>query len=288
MRDRRRVLVIGGSGFLGVHLMERLKRTSSCEVVGTYYSSKPADDGRWKQLDVLDAEQCAGLIADHECVINLTGQVSRPFASTLAGNGVGVLNISRLCSDLGIHLLHVSTVAVYGQSDNVVKEEHPPSPSTTYGAVKAMSEQLAAAILPESQLGVIRLSNLFGPGQEKGLPAFLLRSFRNGTNIDFDNDGHMVRHFLHVKDAAAILEEAILNAFSGTVHVSGPQAYSIRGVVDLFQQEYGPILDISYADRAGWDSIEQFDTSVLESQFRFRPQQLLTEYIRNEAKTRDS
>ena len=288
MTERKRILVIGGSGFLGAHLKERLQGSSLCEVVGTYFSNKPTQEGHWTQLDITDPQQCADTIPSFDCVVNLSGQVTRPFAPTLEGNGVGVLNIGRLCRDHDIHFLQVSTVAVYGQSMDAVHEDDLPNPSTTYGAVKAMSEQLAAALLPSHLLGIIRLSNLFGPGQTKGLPAFLLRSYRNGTSIDFDNDGEMIRHFLHVQDAAAILEEAIQNLFSGTVHVAGPQAFSIRDLVDVFQDAFKHSCEVSYSDKPGWDSIRKFDLSVLESQFRCRPAQLLTEYIRDEANTRDS
>lgn len=284
MRQCDRILVVGGSGFLGSHLVEALRWRGRQQVVST---GRREVSGIQQSLDILNAEECTRLVEGFDCVVNLAGQVTRPMASSLHVNAVGSMNLANACVRGSARLLHVSSVAVHGASVGPVQESDLPDPSTVYGAAKLVSEQVIQAIVPRERLGVIRLSNLFGKGQGKGLLAYLLRCFRTGEPVEMNNDGSMMRHFLHVEDAAAVLIEAIENGFSGLVNVPGPQCCSIREVVAscASHAHLSPVINWSVDE--GWDSIGAFDSSEYDAHFSFRPNRMLTDYIREELEELD-
>jgi GDP-4-dehydro-6-deoxy-D-mannose reductase len=182
----RRILITGGTGFVGPHLLRFLK---SRDVKVTAVSSgdpitREAGTDYWK-ADIRNADDIAAVIraANPEHIYHLAG-VSSVAASwsdprlTFDVNVIGSYNVFAAAMRLPSppRILNVSTAQVYLSSDSALTETSAVGPDNPYAASKAMAELLAVQHRKSGSGGVItaRAFNHTGPGQ---LPGFVLPSF---------------------------------------------------------------------------------------------------------------
>ena len=112
-------------------------------------------------------------------------------------NTKGIDNIIDFVKKNDLNFFQVSTISVYGSSIDEVNEESKLNPETSYGSLKAMAEYLIQNKLSKDKFSIIRLSNLYGDQQPKGVLAYLLRSLKQNDDIFFNNDGLLKRYFLN-------------------------------------------------------------------------------------------
>ncbi len=183
-----RVLVIGASGFIGRYVMRRLGESSRHDVVGTYRSQPPANDGnRWIRVDLTDAAEMGRAFAEAEphVVIHLAaiadiGAAERDPERATAVNVSATSNIANLCERHGVRLVFVSTECVFGGERGFYREDETPNPNTHYGRTKLEAEQLVATLT--TPWSVVRTSIVYGwphPGKRNFAP-WLIDNLRGG------------------------------------------------------------------------------------------------------------
>lgn len=255
------VLIIGGSGLLGVALRRAFAGDARYEVSFSSTRGDPADPAHLK-LDLLDSRETEQVRA-FDILINLTGQVTEPFSRCLELNTAGIQNLIAAVRDGKQTLVQASTTLVYGTAETV-NEESPLHPETPYASAKVQAEALLSDALPPVRLLIARLTNLYGPGQTKGLLWFLLQHVRRGTNIVItDNNGDLRRHFLHVEDAARLIHALVAADATGIVNVPGPEHYSIRDIVMLLGRITGKPPVAHYAGMPPTGNIGAIGMAVL-------------------------
>ena len=135
-------------------------------------------------------------------------------------------------------LIHLSTVAVYGSCDEA-DETTILNPETPYSTAKATAEKLLIGNLPPENLVIFRLSNLYGEEQLKGVFAYLIRSAKSDCILNFNNNGSLVRYFLHTKDCASIIIQFIADHIqdsSGVFNIIGPDKYSLIQLISMIEE----------------------------------------------------
>jgi dTDP-4-dehydrorhamnose reductase len=214
-----RILVVGGSGYLGSELVRQAVRAGD-EVVATYLSRPSGGgDAQWHQLDIREPGQARAVISSvrPDVVINAAYRYD-DWRST----AVGAAGIAVAAAGLGSHLVHVSSDAVFsGASPTAYDESALPDPVMPYGAAKAAAETAVAAVDPRAT--IVRTSLITGDG--RSAPESLVHELAAGTRegVLFTDD---IRCPVHVADlAAALLELAALRS-AGLHHVAGPDAIS--------------------------------------------------------------
>lgn len=233
-----RILLIGGNGLLGQSLQEEFKRN---EFITVYTcSTRFLTSKNHIQGNLLDLQLVQQLIhLKFDLIINLTGQITKPIDDCLALNSVGIENLIQIIQNTpNCKLLHISSVGVYGTCD-FADELSVLNPETPYSTAKYRAEKLLLSKLNADDLTIFRLSNLYGETQLKGVFAYLNRAAQSDCILDFNNDGSLVRFFIHVNDCASILVEFIQNHLhnsSGIYNIIGSDKYSLIELISLFEE----------------------------------------------------
>jgi dTDP-glucose 4,6-dehydratase len=242
---RRHVLVTGGAGFIGSHLVDALLAEPDAHVVvldrlstgGSRANLEQHDgDDRLEFVlgDVRDAATVQPLVAASDRVIHAAAQshVDRSIddpAGFLDTNVMGTRVVLDAVREHGTRMLMVSTDEVYGPGDpegGLFDEDHAMHPRSPYAASKAAADLLCQAYHATygSPVTVVRGTNAYGPRQiERVVPTYTLNALE-GRPVPVYGDGSQRREFLHVEDwvraAIAVVERGepgvIYNIGGGT------------------------------------------------------------------------
>lgn len=271
MNKRQRVLLIGGKGFLGTSLQKTLKKTGKFTVTATGQS----------ELNILDFDKLQRCVQKNDIVINLTGQITSPIDDCIRQNTQGITQLCFACKQSGAFLVQLSSVLVYGTAKTVT-ELSTPHPESYYAKSKMTAEYLVQLHLPKHHL-IIRLSNLYGETQQKGLFWYLIQSYKKGKLIISDNDGTLFRNFIHGEDAATIITALLLKHCKGIYNVASPEYYSIRDLVALIEKITGKKFPALFASQPAKENIKHISTKklseVIDLHFTHGVQQFFTQQL---------
>ncbi|HET9768769.1 MAG TPA: NAD-dependent epimerase/dehydratase family protein [Thermoanaerobaculia bacterium] len=239
------VLVTGGTGFIGSHLVDALvERRARVRVLDDLSSGNlgnlvhHGDAVELQRGDVRDVEACRRACHGAQWVFHLAALVSVPRslddpASTIAVNVTGTANLFAAAHEAGAsRVVYASSSSVYGDHEGVPQREgEEGAPLSPYAASKAMDEQLAAVLARSvgQQLVGLRFFNVYGPRQDPAgpyaavIPRFLAAA-RRGAPLEIHGDGEQSRDFVYVTDAV----EAALLAAGAPPEACGA-AYNVAG-----------------------------------------------------------
>ncbi|MFD8391903.1 SDR family oxidoreductase [Streptomyces sp. NPDC059680] len=230
-----KVLIIGGSGFLGTELV-RQTVTAGYTTVATY-ATRPGTTPKvaWCPLDLRDAGRVDALMAEvgPQLVVNASSG-----KADWAVTAEGPVRLAMAAAKYGSRLVHVSSDAVFSGARVHYDESCLPDPVTPYGAAKAAAE--TAVLLVHPQAVVARTSLIIGDGRSVHERAVHELAAGTSDGVLFTDD---IRCPVHVADlAAALLELASYDA-AGIHHLAGPDAVSRHELGILIARRDG--LDVS-------------------------------------------
>ena len=259
-----KVLIIGASGLLGRSLVEFF--VSNNFQVGALSRNCDNQNDKFNNysVDVLDYEHLEFVVAQYDIVVNCIGQITNPIHECVSLNTKGVKNIIDAVKKNGNYLIHLSTVSVYGSSSTVT-EESPVNPESVYGSLKYFAEYQISQNL--TNYAVLRISNLYGKGQVKGVLGYILRSFRNNEKaLFFNNDGSLKRYYLHIDDLSSIVKLIIDKRVKGVYNVIGSDLLTIKQLVALCEKALDYCFDVQYEIKRPIENIDKVDNSKLKKQ----------------------
>lgn len=270
----KRVLVIGGAGFIGSHVVDRLLTRRVAEVI--VYDSlfrgslrnleAAAQDPRLTVLDdhpdIRDLDRLTQAMQGVDAVFNLAaiGIISCNESPDLGYeiNVEGNWNVFRAASLAGVRkIVHSSSASVYGQPEFVpMVEEHPYNNATLYGAHKIAAEHLLLSVgeMFPLEWAALRYFNVYGPRQDsKGAYTSVLHKtldrLEAGEPPVLFGDGTQMLDFVHVTDVA----EANVRAMEsdtprGFFNVCSGVGTTLREVVALLSELTGIDIEPVYQE----------------------------------------
>ncbi len=240
-----RVLVIGGSGFIGRYLVRRLSGTPGCELSATFLYRPPASDGNsWHRLDLPDAESLEGVFQGcrPEVVVNLAamadvGAAERDPERARAVNVDGTAEIVRLCQRDGTRLVFVSTEYVFDGRRGFYSEDEPPSPTTQYGRTKRDAEIEVAGLRDAGS--VVRTSIVYGwPLQvHRNFVPVLIERLRSGQ--PYRAPTSVMRSPVYVEHLVEGIARLAEENHPGVHHVAGRDWVSMHDFAVAVATEFG-------------------------------------------------
>ncbi len=223
-----RVLVTGGAGFVGSHVVDRLLAAShKVDVVDNLATGRrervPAA-ARLHVCDLRDARLDAVLAAAQPAVVvHVAAQaaVSRSVADPgfdASVNVLGTIALLESCRRAGVpRAVYISTGgAGYGDTDVLpTPEDHPLRPASPYGVSKVTAERYLEvwAGLTGARGLTLRLANVYGPRQdpagEAGVIAIFTSRLLSGATCVVNGDGEQTRDYVYVGDVADAVARAV-------------------------------------------------------------------------------
>lgn len=247
-----RVLVTGGAGFIGSHLVKRLLSSGHVVTVLDNLSvgrrENVPPEAELIELDVR-SEELLELVAGgrYEAIVHLAGQakVSDSFVRPCfdsdqnIGGTINVLEAARLA---GVErVIFASAAVVYGavpEAELPIKELRKPKPKSFYGLSKLTAESYLALYQKIYGLNYIslRFANVYGErqssGGEGGVIGLFAYAVAHGGDITIYGDGEQTRDFVYVGDVAAGIEAALTTAQVNAVYnLSTQTETSLRELV---------------------------------------------------------
>ncbi len=202
-----RVLVCGGSGYLGSRLVLDLRRRgASCAVLDLHEADDRPSDVPFVAADIRSSAGLEAAMDRIDVVVNAVAQVplARDRRLFQAVNVDGTRNLLEAARAKGVRkFLQISSSAVYGAPDaNPVTEETPPRPAEAYGRAKLESEALCRAYAERGlDATILRPRTILGHGR-LGIFQILFDWVREGANIPVLGDGSNRYQFVHADDLA--------------------------------------------------------------------------------------
>jgi nucleoside-diphosphate-sugar epimerase len=158
------ILVTGGTGFIGSHLLDRL--ADAGEPVRALVRRKTALPRGVEAVsgDLATGEGLADAVRDVDTIIHIAGVIKALTpADYYRGNTLATENLARVAVGRGIRFVHMSSLAVCGPSpaEGSVDEDSEPRPLTHYGKSKLEAERLVRSLLPDTV--IVRPAVVYGP-----------------------------------------------------------------------------------------------------------------------------
>lgn len=280
-----RVVVTGGAGFIGHHLVRALQDRGEDVLVIDDLSAeirgglRPAT--RVEQLDITRDELSRPITRWRPTVVyHLAAQVSVPRSMQdprrdLEVNGIGTMRVVEAAKAAGAPRLVFTSSggAIYGDMEDAATEASPMNPLSYYGAHKLLAEQYVRW----SGIGhaIARPSNVYGPDQPAGGEGAVIAAFvsaaRLSTPLVIHGDGTQRRDFLHVADLVSALLMLGRHDDSGTWNVSSGSVASVLDLVQLLGQLSKRPLEVIRGDRRPGDITNSCILSEPLRQIGWRP-----------------
>ncbi|MBW1672997.1 MAG: NAD-dependent epimerase/dehydratase family protein [Deltaproteobacteria bacterium] len=244
-----KILITGGAGFIGSHVVELLQKSQHDILVLDDFST-----GKMQNIAHLTTRNNLHVV-DHdistmpnlrtlfvqfkpEIVIHLAAQAAITTAKDdpirdLQVNGLGTLNLLTVAEHYQVrHFVYASTSAVYGNKNYLrpVEEKNLLAPDNEYGISKLTGEHYVR--LSGIPAAILRFGNVYGPRQvpigENQVIARMIRHFENGDEFYIFGDGKQKRDFVFVEDVAHAVKVAM--GHSGIYNIASGKSVSVNDI----------------------------------------------------------
>lgn len=258
----RKVLVVGGSGFIGRHVVRAVRGTGAT-VVGMDIAPPRGDqdDLPWVIGSVSDPALFATAAAGCDAVIflansSLPNTANFDLAAEVGAHVQVTVKAAEICNDQGVKrfVFASSGGTVYGHDSTApLDEEAMTRPRNAYGVSKLAIEHYLRLIGDMRAMSTVslRISNPYGEGQRalrnQGFVAAAMQHALAGTTMPIWGDGSVERDFLHVEDVAAAFVAALsADNPPPTINIGSGKAVSLREIIEQIEAVTGLVVPVAY------------------------------------------
>lgn len=302
-------LVCGGGGFIGAHLVKRLKAEGywvrAVDLKYPDFCETHADD--FVIADLRDAQECRRII-DRKFteVFQLAADMggagyvfTGEHDADVMHNSASInLNVLDACTRRNNkRIFYSSSACIYPQDNQrdptapVTRESsaYPADPDSEYGWEKLFSERLYLAYARNHgvEARIARYHNIFGPegtwkgGREKA-PAALCRKIaeaRNGTDVEIWGDGRQTRSFLYIDECLEATLRLMRSDFPGPVNIGSDEMITLNGLAEMIIDLSGKRLTLRHVPGPLGVRGRNSDNALIKERLGWAPSQPLREGV---------
>ena len=287
-----RVLVTGGAGFIGSHIVDVLVArgdevlvlddlsTGKREYVNAMAAFAECDI-REPEAAMIARDWRPDVICHHAAQMSVSLSVREPLFDASV-NLVGGLRLLEVAREVGARFLFASTGgALYGDADVLpTPETYPAWPVSPYGVAKLSFEHYLHSYGVQHGLPYValRYANVYGPRQnphgEAGVVAIFCLKMLAGQQAVINGDGRYTRDFVHVDDVVrANLAALDASDVAGHFNVGTGRQVEINRVFELVRELIGvPAPEVHGPARSGDQRTSALDATLIADRLGWRPQ----------------
>jgi len=294
-----RILVTGGAGFIGSHLVDRLLQAGHRVIIidnlstGNIENVNPQAvfyllDIREQAIEEVFRWERPEVVLHHAAQVSVQESFANPLydAST---NVIGSLNVFENCVRYGVQkVIYASSAAVYGEPCYLgIDEAHPIAPLSCYGLSKYTPE-LYLQVLNATyglRFTVLRYANVYGPRQvangEEGVVAVFFTKLMHGEAPVIFGDGQQTRDFIFVGDVVAANLQALKRGDGAVINIGTNSRISVNELYQMVQALMPKRVAPRYAAKREGDLLHSFlDNTKAKQLLDWEPVWTLPEGLR--------
>ena len=294
-----KILVTGGTGFIGKHLVKFLIEKGSKVTIFDNFSNSEKDsvavlvnigtkiiEGDITKLDdVINATKNYDIVVHLAAKISVEESIKNP-SETFHINVDGTRNVLIACEKNHVKKMIVaSSAAVYGESLSGIKltEDSKTDPISPYGESKVMMEHEIREFITKHNVNcvILRFFNIYGVGQSPeyaGVITKFIKRIATNKPLEIFGDGMQTRDFVSIKDVINSIYDAIANGENGTYNIASGKTVTIKELAEFMISLSGKDLEIIYSDTKKGDiRFSQADITLAKKELRYLPKYGLEE-----------
>lgn len=284
-----KVLVLGGCGFIGSHVVDSLLAKGLKVRVfdrGPERFRPPIPQVEYVHADFRDLTTILDTLTDIDVVMHLVsatvpGTAALDPQADVRDNLVPTISLLEAMSKSKVRkLVYISSGGtVYGIPETVpTKETNPLRPVSAYGIVKVAIEQYIQLYAREREIAatILRPSNPYGPRQGhtglQGVVGTFLQRALNDEPIQVWGDGSVVRDYLYVSDLADLCARCTVSDTTGIFNAGYGEGLTINEVIDQIRATTGKVVPVTYLEGRKLDvPVSILDIAAARKSFGWSP-----------------
>jgi UDP-glucose 4-epimerase len=297
-----KILVTGGAGFIGKHLIKSLlEKDENVTIFDNFSNSTKKSISSLIKLgvklvegDIRQPIDIQNAIKDQNIVIHLAAQISvsksiKNPLETFEINVDGTRNVLDACEKNGIKKLIVaSSAAVYGEGLPNLKltEESVTDPISPYGESKLKMEQMIKDLVSKHKINcvILRFFNVYGMGQSDeyaGVITKFIEKITQNKSLEIFGDGLQTRDFVSIDDIINSIQNALSNNKNGIYNIGSGKATTIKEIAEMIISIAEKEVDIKYSSpKKGDIKFSVGDISLAKKDLKYKPKFELKEEIK--------
>tara|TARA_Y100000310_G_scaffold345402_1_gene464510 strand:+ start:19114 stop:20031 length:918 start_codon:yes stop_codon:yes gene_type:complete len=285
-----KILVTGGAGFIGSHLVDTLiQKGHQVTILDNLISGKQEyinPRATFHNLDVNSTQAAEIISSEFDAIVHLAAQVKVPksFIDPIADLNTNILGGLKLLQSAIKNqvpkFIYISSAAEIGNPQtNPIDEKHPLNPISPYGISKHTFEKYLVLLAKQAQMNycILRLANVYGPRQdhsgEGGVVSIFASKILNSQACLIYGDGEQTRDFIYVQDVVAAIITALKNTNSQKYNIGTGVETSINQLISLLGAIHGVSVDLKFTSmREGDIEKSYFDITKAKNLLGWEPQ----------------
>lgn len=245
---KNKILIVGGTGFVGEYLVNLLKGDGNVSVRVLYSGQSPTNKSpaiNYHEIDLSKPIKVISIKQDFksfDTAVIMT-QPNPKISKNIIKTFKAAKNLRKI--------VFISTILVYPDSEKKLSENVAPKPITSYERGKIFEESLFKkyAQSRDIKLSIVRLANVYGSAKNRGVINYLFRSVLDKKVFVVNGDGRQKRDYIFVEDAVRFIKFLIFSGQKNLVeifNVCTGQGYTIKDLIKLIKKVTKKDLNISY------------------------------------------
>ncbi len=290
--ERKRILVTGGAGFVGSHLVDALMRAGHVVyVIDNFFTGRKENVEQWlghKNFELIQHDVVEHFMIEVDQIYHLACPASPPHyqanpIKTIKTSVEGTMNMLGLAKRVRARILLTSTSEVYGdplvhpQNESYHGNVNPIGPRACYDEGKRAAETLMYAYQKQEHVDVrvARIFNTFGPRMHPNdgrvVSNFIIQALQ-GKELTMYGDGSTTRSFQYVDDLVRGLIALMNGSYSQPVNIGNPEEFTIRAFAEMIVAQVGSSSSIVSLPKTKDDpSRRRPDITVASRELGWRP-----------------